>query len=554
MPVQSKNPMDIVSDPQNYVSVAQEFLQTEEDITAENTPKKEPIKALSRRNFLKFGGIAAAAASVASAGVTGFATGRSADAYTGYGRTYQGEDMFFNRDPFRTEVAAMMEPVGEVTRPDWSDQILDVWTIILGLIAKKQWNPTMGMEALPQDVRAYYTKHPERYTSMVDRLHAHISRLEYWHNTAYKQFAIADAYNKTFGIGMVGAGGMRFPEDPDDVYRQTGVPQPPETWDFRRVASKKMTFKSPAHATKLIKRMAHLFGASIVGICKFDERFMFKNLMRGMPDRGKKWGDTVPKHWKSIIVFGSPMYWDSVYAAIGYSTSADAYFRSRNTAGLLEAFIQNLGYPARAQCPFNSYEIMISPYTLLSGLAEYSRAGLVMVPELGSNFRPAAVITDIEFEYDKPINIGMAKFCKKCKICADTCPSGAITHDDAPTTVVRGFKRWLLDEEKCHRQWVAGSTSDGNGCRVCIAVCPYTRKNTWIHTISRELEPRDPVGVVATGLLAMQQNFFTYPAGEEFREPWDGGRDATYHDPAWWARSEDFFSNIDKEWEYNGMH
>lgn len=314
-----------------------------------------------------------------------------------------------------------------------------------------------------------------------------------------------------------------------------------------------MEFKSPEHATRLIKRMAHLFGASFVGVGKFDPNFMFTNKMRGMPNNGDKWGDKVPGHWKSIIVVGVPQFWDQTYAAIGYCTSYDAYFRSKIVSGLLERFINELGYPARAQFPGTHYEIMLEPFIMTTGLGEYSRSGMVMIPEVGCNFRPAAIVTNIEFEYDKPISVGMSEFCKKCKICAETCPSGAIPFDDEPQTVVRGYKRWLLDAEKCYNQWAAGQTVDALGCRVCMGVCPYTRKNTWIHTLSREIEPRDPTGLFADALLAMQNNFFKYPTGQDFQADWLGGKEATYHNPPWYLRAEEVFKDIEQTWEYHGM-
>jgi reductive dehalogenase len=281
---------------------------------------------------------------------------------------------------------------------------------------------------------------------------------------------------------------------------------------------------------------------------------MYRNVMRGMPNFGHdSWGDKVPDHWKSIIVFGVPMEWDSLYASMGYSTSYDAYFRVRNVAGLLERFINEIGYPARAQFTPRQYEIMMPPYVILAGLGEFSRVGISMVPEFGLNFRPSAVITDIEFEYDRPIDLKMAAFCKKCKICAEACPAGCIPFDDEPQTVVRGFRRWEIDREKCQLQWNTAPVHEARGCRVCMSVCPYTRKNTWIHTISRELEPRDPTGLVSSGLLAMQHNFFPLPPAEDFRADWDGGRETTYHNPPWWERSEDFFENVPKTWDYHGM-
>lgn len=549
-----KDALDIITDPANMTKspgFGQEELGEENGTETSDNGCGE----VSRRNFLKWGSVAATAATVAGAGGAGFAIGRSDDAYTGYGRTYQGGDMFFNREPFRTKTAAMMEPVGKVERADATDFLFMRLRGIIGMIKKGEWNPGMGLDKMPGPIGNYYRKKPQDYEIMMDSLKKRAASREDWKNGKEKRYTLAAAYTQAYRYaGMYNSHGSTIPEDPADVYKQTGEEQPPEKWDYRHISREKpLEFKSPKHATKLIKRMAHLFGTSVVGIGKFDPTFMFTNMMRGMKNGGYGYGDKVPEHWKSIIVFGVPMHWDQTYSAIGYSTSYDAYFRSKTTAGLLERFIQELGYPARAQFPGAHYEIMMEPYLMTTGLAEYSRSGMVMVPELGCNIRPAAVITNIEFEYDQPINVKMADFCLKCKICAETCPSGAIPSTDEPETVVRGFKRWQLDQEKCYNQWASGQTVDALGCRICMGVCPYSRKNTWIHTISREMEPRDPTGLVASGLLAMQKNFFKYPEAQDFRSDWLGGKEATYHNPLWYQRSEEVFKEIEKTWEYHGM-
>ena len=117
---------------------------------------------------------------------------------------------------------------------------------------------------------------------------------------------------------------------------------------------------------------------------------------------------------------------------------------------------------------------------------------------------------------------------------------------------MRGFRCWKLDSEKCFLQWASAPIRDPNGCRVCIGVCPYTRKNTWIHSISREVDARDPTGIVSSALLAMQKNFFSYPRAQDFKADWDGGREATYHNPPKWLRAEEYF-RMEKTWEYYGM-
>ncbi len=391
--VKEKDALDIINDPANY-----EKQDDPADFGADAGIKPKAgtkeKKGVSRRSFLKFGGAAAATATLAGSGAAGFAIGRSDDAYTGYGRTYQGGDMFFNREPFRVKTTVMMEPVGKVERPDRYDFIFDRLKTLIELIQKGEWNPSMGLEKLPGKIGEFYRRYPEKYRIMMDSMEKRAKSREDWNNGKHERYAIPAAYTQALAHGgMYNRHGSTVPEDPDDVYKETGKPIPPEEWDFRNVKrDTPMPFKSPKHATKLIKRMAHLFGTSIVSIGKFDPRFMFTNKMRGMPDNGADWGDRVPDHWKSIIVFGVPMYWDQTYSAIGYCTSYDAYFRSRITAGLLERFLNELGYPARAQFPGYHYEIMMEPYMLTTGMGEYSRSGMVMVPELGCNIRPAGVI------------------------------------------------------------------------------------------------------------------------------------------------------------------
>lgn len=539
----SKAP-DHVNDPENYRTKDELFEPAPEDA------KKEP-RTLSRRNFFKIGGataVAAAAATVGGGALAGYQIGNSSHARSGY-KDFSPENMFFNRKPFTVDTPPAFVKAGKVRRPEWYEFFVERKKAFFDLLKSGIWNPKMGLDKLPGEVGEYYRAHPEKYEYTLKQMMAHKKREEAWKEGKYKRYIIASGYSSANHASMEDESGGSFPARPST---------PPEQWDYRHVKlDEPMKFKSKKHASTLIKRMAHAFGATLVGITDFDPTFMIKDHMRGMPGNGhdgeNSWGDKVPEHWKNIIVIGIPMGWDTTLSAIGYSTSYDGYTRCRETAGKLEHFINYIGYPARAQVPPFDYEIMIPPYALKAGLGEHSRAGLLMAPELGSNVRLCGVVTNIDFELDKPIDIKMTHFCEKCKICANTCPSGAISKADRPDQVAFGFKRWVLDSEKCSLSWAASPTEHGDGCRICIGVCPYTRKNTWIHTLSREAEPRDPTGLVASGLLAMQHGFFKYPEAEEFKSDWDGGKEATYHNPPQWLRSEQWFENVDRNWEYKGV-
>ncbi|MCW8331397.1 4Fe-4S dicluster domain-containing protein [Photobacterium sp. SDRW27] len=487
----------------------------------------------SRRNFLKFGGVAAATATVGAAAGAGFVLGRDPDANVGWGRTEAGKDMYFNRESFRVDMSPTMQIVGKPERPEWGDQLFNR----MGSLAKSikaGWNPEEGWENIPDErVRAYYAKYPERWQEMLLSFSARIQHHE--NIEKYRdRFALAWAHTGAYNRGLNG----NFPPKPEGH---------PDVDDFKWIKSDPVEFKSPAHASELIKKMAFKFGMSLVGITKLDPNFVFKNMMRGMPE----WGDEIPAHWKNVIVFGVPMNWDPMYAAVGYSTSKDAYFRAKTAAGLLSAYLGELGYAARPQWPGNDYEIIVPPLAMQAGLGECTRNGILMTPEVGPNIRLAAVITNLDLEPDKPVDLKMKHFCEDCKICADACPSGSISKADKPDAVVRGFRKYEFNQDGCWRFWSQGPTKDAMGCRVCIAVCPYTRKNNWIHALVKETDPRDPTGLTRNALLAMQHNFFYYPEPEAFHGEWTGGHFAGYHQPPEWLRSEKYL-NVEKTWEYDG--
>ncbi|WP_375753826.1 4Fe-4S dicluster domain-containing protein [Vibrio sp. HN007] len=535
--------------------------------------QEEKTKNPGRRDFLKMGGAAAAVATVGVGASTGFVLGREPDQNVGWGRTAAGKDMFFDREPFRVDSAPTIMKMGETERPEREDFLFKRLGMIFHAV-HDGWNPLEGYQTCPDErVVAYYDKWPERWPEMMEALRQQQLSKEVHHEYS-DRFAIIHAYDHACNAMLSGANGVSVnwplpPEgDPeiadykciyDDLYGGSPEVMPAlanvatrDESTASRPVIKKRDFKSPAHASKLLKKVAHQFGASFVGITKVDPDFVFKNIMRGTENDGAEWGDKIPEHWKSVIILGVPMSWDAMYAAPVYGTSTEAYSLVRATAGKLEVFLNRLGWAGRAMVPGGDYEMMLPPLAAKAGLGEISRSGCLITPEVGTNIRLACVVTDLEFEYDKPIDIGVRHFCRDCKICATTCPSGSISTSDEPDSVVRGYKRYDFNQDSCFRLWTSLPTDGNVGCRVCISVCPYTRRNNWIHALVKEADPRDPTGATRKALLAMQHNFFYYPDAQSYAAPHNGGRLASYHQPPEWLRAEEFFEGVNKDWEYDG--
>ena len=87
------------------------------------------------------------------------------------------------------------------------------------------------------------------------------------------------------------------------------------------------------------------------------------------------------------------------------------------------------------------------------------------------------VTTDLPMTYDKKTRLGVDDFCRSCKICAENCPSGAISHGDKQD--VRGVERYPFKAEACFKIW----NETGTDCGVCISCCPYSKPQSPQHTL-----------------------------------------------------------------------
>jgi epoxyqueuosine reductase len=489
---------------------------------------KKKNDGVSRRDLLKFAGIAGAAAGVGGAAAAGFEAGRDTDSYTGWERYHYGEGQFFDREPFRREL-----PTYKLAGNPERIKRVEVIFSRLGLMYRSMhsedgWKPGEPAEKLPEPLKAYYTEFPEKLDVFVETMQAGRKQRQDW--PKFKdRFRLADAWSAAHSSSMT------YPPEPEGE---------PEVADFRGVnTDDQLEFKSPEHASELIKKIAHSFGATLVGIARLKPEWVYADGLRGSAERGE-YG--VPKHWVYAIVTATPMEWDSTYANPTYGTSFDAYSRERIICGKLTHFIRSLGYPARAHVPGYSYDLVAPPIAIDAGLGEQGRMGTVITPELGANARLSVVTTNIPLKADKPVDLGIARFCEKCQICAEQCPSGAIETDNKPGKVVRGYKRWSPDDEKCFKMWNTVATSSARGCRICVAVCPYSRKNNWIHTLAREIDPRDPTGLFGEALLTMQKSLFDYPEASEYLPPPDG-KNALYHEGPDWLLTEKY-CKVKKTW------
>ncbi len=280
---------------------------------------------------------------------------------------------------------------------------------------------------------------------------------------------------------------------------------------------------SPEASTHQLKRVARTFGADLVGVTDFDERWVYTERFDTRAD--------APPHAKpndlgegltSVIVIGQSMDPKLIRTApSALSGAATGLGYSRDAAVLLGVaqYVRNLGYQA---VPSMNDSALAIPLAIQAGLGEYGRHGMVITPEFGAQVRFGKIFTDLPLVSDRPIDFGVAEFCRSCDRCAEACPASAIpTGGPVPVALnrsgIRGVRKWSVDGEACFGYWSKINTD----CAICIRVCPFSRDYSQRrHRLWRHL-----AGTRLRGLLLALDDRL---GGGRRRKPtdwWQGGQD-----------------------------
>ncbi len=315
----------------------------------------------------------------------------------------------------------------------------------------------------------YYLRHPERleWDEQCRRLKSQNKRKIWEKDPVNVQFRTALFYaRECLGLPVIVEGTLDSRN---------------EGWKDRRVEV------DPQEMVQKIKSFGLYLGADKIRITELNQNWVYTHFAH--PYTPETYGSPVRLDYKYIICIAIRQNPFMTANGIGNAMETEVgwkYAYASLLSVIIAHFIRSLGWPARALPPENSPYIM-PPVFVDAGMGEFGRCGFVVSKEFGNNFRPGAVATDIPLSIDKPVDFGLQDFCEKCKVCADECPSGAIPRGEK--VIVRGIRRWHIDNEKCRRF----RDSIGGSCGVCQAVCPWNHTNNWLHNSIRELSEKIPL-------------------------------------------------------------
>jgi len=256
----------------------------------------------------------------------------------------------------------------------------------------------------------------------------------------------------------------------------------------------------PARAARTIKGLARRLGADLVGICRVNPAWAYSHRGEIFYGDWEEWGAEIPEPLPFAVVIATEMD----RANVGAGPHTPALFESAYNYGkgafittVLSRWLAGMGYRATAQHS-RHYDLNMVPLGIDAGLGELGRFGYLIADDLGPRVRLFAVTTDMPLEPDRPVQLGVDGFCRRCLKCAESCPSKAIPAGGK--TVINGVEKWQLDAESCFDYW--GKV--GTDCSVCMGVCPFSRPNRGLHRLARWMIRRS---AFARRVLPVVDNF-----------------------------------------------
>jgi reductive dehalogenase len=233
-------------------------------------------------------------------------------------------------------------------------------------------------------------------------------------------------------------------------------------------------YETASEATRDLKKVAKFCGIGELGVCEYDERWMYSSLYSKDGDGSKP--NEIPGHLPNVIVTLEPMDIElvkTVPSSLSGAATGLGYTFDSVAVITLAQYIRNMGYQAYAT--LNDSALCI-PLAMQAGLGEEGRNGLLINEKFGPRFRIGKIFTDMPLEINKPRKFGVRKFCEQCDRCAKACPPGALPFDAPSAHVhsesnIKGVVKWTPSAEKCFNFWANLNTD----CIICVRSCPYNR-------------------------------------------------------------------------------
>jgi len=149
---------------------------------------------------------------------------------------------------------------------------------------------------------------------------------------------------------------------------------------FREGATRKIE-GTASENTAALKRAGRFLGADAIGICEYDERWVYTHnySRQKLTDKAMD----LPEDLSNVVVIANEMHHQTIQtvpSALSGAATGQGYSRDIIAVLSVTQYIRNLGY--RAVASLNDTALSI-PLAIQAGLGQYGRHGLLITPEFG---------------------------------------------------------------------------------------------------------------------------------------------------------------------------
>jgi reductive dehalogenase len=237
--------------------------------------------------------------------------------------------------------------------------------------------------------------------------------------------------------------------------------------------------------TRHVRALGYFLKADLVATCKVPSSAYYSH---------DKAGEPIRPQFENAIVLIMRKHLPTVQASTGTDWMGDpisfqAYARLALAAETIAGYLRRLGWDASPQYGpsfVDRYTLLLPPLLLAAGVGEVCRIGIILNPFLGPAYKAAAVLTNMPLVPDAPVDFGLQHFCQECTICADSCPSQAISAGDK--VLYNGYETWKLNTQRCASYNF--THKHGTLCNRCVKSCPWSHPSSWPHNWVRTLVMR----------------------------------------------------------------
>jgi len=236
--------------------------------------------------------------------------------------------------------------------------------------------------------------------------------------------------------------------------------------------------------SRTLKELAVELGAVAAGWAPLEQAFVYSHKGRFPEEHGVP----VALDHRCALVFLVEMDWREMQRAPRAEALRESAHQYRRAAWIslhLEALLEAHGRRAKRHYDAH-YDVILPPLAVLAGLGEVGRNNLLIADRFGSRVRIGCVTTDFDAALDRPRALGVQGFCEICRKCAQCCPSKAL--EAGGRRRVLGIEKWPTAVERCYRYW----RQVGTDCGVCMAVCPFSHRDSPLHNLVRRMVRRLP--------------------------------------------------------------